>query len=84
MRVKLSEHAKELLKKADTRIEVVEMTPARREKFLRIFHKLDALMRAETETPIEGYMAVRFYQLFLEDHYGIAAAIVSDKGVTRA
>jgi hypothetical protein len=85
--MKFSQNAKAALAQPDTKTVTVEMTPERKELYSRMTHEIVDLLRANTKSPLEGYMIMQFVVHSFEDLYGIRGGIIvdrNDEGAARA
>jgi hypothetical protein len=81
--VKISEKTMRALKQLDTKAVTYEMTPERKEKFKRVSNAVVNLLKAELDTPLEGYMVLVFVSQGFEELYGIRGNVIIGKDETR-
>jgi hypothetical protein len=82
--MKLSPNAEAALRQPDTQSVSFEMTPERRKKFSEVTGKVHDLLKANTDSPLEGYMCLQFLVHSFEEVYGIrGGVIVDDKDVEK-
>jgi len=69
----------EALSRPDSEAVLVEMTPALKEKYIRVCDMVGDLLRAQCEGPLEAYMILHFVQHGFEERYGIRGGLTISK-----
>lgn len=77
--VKFSQNAEAALRQPDTKVISFEMTPELKAKLSRVTAEVVDLLKANTEGPVQAYMALQFIVHAFEDRYGIRGGIIVGK-----
>lgn len=74
--MKFTNNAKAALEQSDSKAVMTEMTPELKEKFARVSGQVIDLLKANTSSPVEGYMVLQFCMHAFEDGYGIRGGVI--------